>query len=331
MGSLLHPTNYTQWHIPLCWAAIDSQCAFANLGDALSPIIISTLSDLPSIHQNFHSRTTRLAGVGTIAHHLKYGTVHLWGTGVSNAKGFSGQLQREYGRRPDTQFYVHALRGPLGAEILRKQGITVPAVYGDPVWLLPSIIPPAHEKKYELGVIVHISELAERTDNSGAKDAFLRYQIPEELKGDIKIITTLVKPTFDQIESKVKAITACKRIVSTSLHGLVIAETYRIPCLYFRTRGRGVFLSQLDDDSEKLDFRIRDFYSGLGLSQLLIYRQPRKHFTDWNAVIHAIDQHWQPIEWSPEAFLDAFPLPLAFNPLRELAQLDYALLGQIKF
>lgn len=315
--------------VPLAWVATSRHQPFVNLGDALSPIMASALSGLPVTHQDFKSWKTRLACAGTIAHGFIGGTVHLWGTGIDHQKHPTNPKLKCYKKPPGTRFYIHALRGPFSAQTFRQQGIDTPDIYGDPIWFLPSIIDPV-EKQYELGVIVHLSELEGLSDISPVKQALLRYKIPESLASQIKIITTMTQPTFAALEAKTKEITACKRIVSTSLHGLVIAEAYGIPCVYFRTLGKGVTFPNLDDDSERLDWRMRDFYKGVGLKNLFVYGQRRPKETDWESVIQAVDQYWQPLCWSPDAFLESFPLPLAFNPLREKYKGDRSLLSQIK-
>jgi pyruvyltransferase len=320
--------------IPLVWASTTARSPFVNLGDALSPVIVSALSGLPVVHQHFDADANRFASVGTIGHGLKNGVVHLWGTGVDRKKNPIDSTLNYYKRPLDTLFRVHALRGPFSADTFQRQGITVPDIYGDPVWFLPSIMPPAPEKQYELGVIVHLSELAEYTDTASVKSHFLRYHIPESLTNQIRIITTVTQPSYEALEAKVQEITACKRIASTSLHGLVIAEAYRIPCLYFRTKGRGTTFMRLEEGDDFLDLRVRDFYSGMGLKRLFVYGQARRRETPWEKVINTIDQYWNPIDWSGDRFLDAFPLPLAYNPLGDRSaeqSVDRSLLQAIQF
>jgi len=312
--SLLVRDRHTLF-VPLTWVASTPDHPFANLGDALSPIIVSALSGLPIVHRAFDSPDKKLACVGTIGHALKNGEVYLWGTGVDKEKHPIDRNLTYYQRPPDTQFQVHALRGPLSAQTFRQQGIEVPAVYGDPVWFLPSLIQPALEKRYELGVIVHLSELEFLSKTAKVREDLIRYRVPESIASEVRIINTLTEPTFEALEARVKEITACKRIVSTSLHGLVIAEAYQIPCAYFQVLGMGGAFVQLQDRQAKIDHRFRDFYSGLGLEQLFVYGQELEQETSWEHVIDALDQYWSPLEWSAEAFLDSFPLPLAFNPL----------------
>jgi hypothetical protein len=316
--------------VPLSWAATSGKHPYANLGDALSPILVSALSGLPVVHRDFESWQRRLASVGTIAHGFKHGAVHFWGTGIDHKKNPVDANLPYYQKPANTNFHVHAVRGLFTAEVLKQQGIAVPPVYGDPVWFLPSIIQPASKKRYELGVVVHLTELAERSTQASVNPNLLRYQIPPSLQNSIRIITTLTEPSFAALEARVQEITNCKRIVSTSLHGLVISEAYGIPCVALRNLGRGAAFAQLADERERVDWRIRDFYSGIEIENLFVYGQRRFELTDWEALIAAIDRYWKPLNWSPERFLDAFPLPLAFNPLQEKQFNNRALFEKIK-
>lgn len=315
--------------IPLSWAATSGKHPHANLGDALSPVLVSALSGLPVVHRDFESQQRRLACVGTIAHGFKHGAVHFWGTGIDYQKNPVNADLCYYQKPANTNFHVHAVRGLFTAEVLKSQGIKVPPVYGDPVWFLPSIIPPAPEKRYELGVIVHLTELSEQSSRAVVNPNLLRYHIPPALQNSIRIITTLTEPSFAALEKRVHEITACKRIVSTSLHGLVISETYQIPCVSLRVVRQGAALARLQEEQERIDQRIRDFYSGVGVKNLFVYGQSRRKLTDWEHLINAIDRYWTPLVWSPERFLDAFPLPLAFNPLAGMLE-NRALLKHIR-
>jgi pyruvyltransferase len=315
--------------VPLVWAATTPKAPLANLGDALSPIVVSALSGLPIVHKNFNAAAERLVSVGTIAHELKNGVVHLWGTGIDPDRSPTRDQSQGYQCPPRTQFKVHALRGKLTARTFRQQGVEVPERYGDPIWFLPSLIPPAPEKRYELGIIVHVSELAAIQDVPQIRDQVIRYKIAADLTTQIRIFTTLTAPAFSALEARTQEITACKRIVSTSLHGLVIAETYGIPCVYFRPRGKGSLFLSLDDDASSINHRIRDFYSGTGMERLWVYGQRRDREADWEKVMNAIDTRWTPLDWNPELFLESFPLPLAFNPIKEQGG-DRELLTKIK-
>ncbi|MFQ3627204.1 MAG: polysaccharide pyruvyl transferase family protein [Cyanobacteriota bacterium] len=316
--------------VPLCWAATTLRQPYANLGDALSPVIVSALSGLPIVHQRFDSSSERLASVGTIGHGLKNGSVHLWGTGIDGKRHPYHRHLTYYERPENTEFTIHALRGPFSAKVFEKQGIPVSDVYGDPVMLLPKIMSPATEKTHELGIVVHISELRELKDGAAVRHDLGRYYIPEDLRNSVKIITTLTDANLAALEDRVREMTACKRILSTSLHGLVIAETYGIPCAYFRPFGRGPLQVDLMDEQIFLDHRVRDYYAGMGLKTLGIFCRERKRPTNWERAIAAIDRIWQPVEWSPQRLLETFPLPLAVNPMEVDKFGDRALLERIR-
>ncbi len=222
-------------------------------------------------HAAFDQKAERLAAVGTIGHAQKNGHVHFWGTGLDATRNPVDPSINHYVLPPDTRFTVHATRGPRTEAVLRKAGLAnTTGVYGDPVWLLPQLWPMDHvEKTTDIGVIVHLTELEEQTPESGTQAVLKRYRIPDQLKGNIRIINTLTAPTVDGLKAKIEEIAACRIILSTSLHGLVIAETYGIPCAWFATYGDGSGVRlDLRDEHAKIDHRMRDFYLGAGAASL---------------------------------------------------------------
>ncbi|MBD1910186.1 MULTISPECIES: polysaccharide pyruvyl transferase family protein [unclassified Leptolyngbya] len=316
--------------VPLTWAATTPNNPDANLGDALSPIIVSALSGLPIAYHRFESQTERLACVGTIGHKFVGGTVHYWGTGFNPARG-PKDAPGLYTIPPDTTVKVHALRGPASARVFQKFGIEIPAVYGDPVWFLPSLFPGASQKRYDLGVVVHISELQESRAHAPVRPNLKRYWISPTMEPQVRFFNTFVTPnSIEAIANLIDEITACKCIVSTSLHGLVIAEAYGIPCAYLHYRGKGGDVMSMMFPQTKIDYRIRDFYWGIGATQRFVYRQDRHQRTNWERVIEVVTKNWEPIEWSPDAFLEAFPLPLAFNPLSGEPFQGHSILSKIR-
>ena len=152
--------------VPLAWVATTEAFPDANLGDALSPIIVSVMSGLPVQHRHFDDHGERLVAVGTIGHAQRNGVVHYWGTGFDDRAAPSGR----YVRPPSTDICLHALRGPFSAQILTREGERPPEIYGDPVWFLPKLIPrKTAEPTYELGVVVHITELAKKNASATIK------------------------------------------------------------------------------------------------------------------------------------------------------------------
>lgn len=296
--------------IPLAWAGATMEMSYLNWGDAMSPVMVALMSGLPIRRVPTRSKSTRMGAVGTVGHGFDLGKIFFWGTGSSEWKNPSAPVEERvpFQPTPGTEIFVHATRGPESSRIL---GGAPGIAFGDPVWLLPRFYRPAVEKKYELGIILHLSELDGRALDAGPTEAILRAQIPPEWRDKICTINTLTTIDTKGLQDKTDEILACKRIVSTSLHGMVVAESYDIPCLYFATRGsepnaRGLRIESLDHDF--LDLRIRDLYKGIGRQELAMYVQPRNQATDFAALFDAIDANWQPCGIDEERLIEAFPL-----------------------
>ena len=298
----------------LCWAAstVDTS-GYANLGDSLSAVMVAGLSGRPIRHVSFDAPVTKLVAVGSIGHAIRRGTAVVWGAGVSIRGGL---LARNV---PQTRYDVRAIRGPISAQHFRDFGISVPDVFGDPVWLLPSIVDEPVEKKYELGVIPHIQDVAYHHPDAPPRPDSLRYVVDEADAGSVIVFNTWHEPTWEGLLAKIRLLRSCKRIASQSFHGVVIAEAYRIPVLNFRYligARNGPVRIRLDEDCST-DPRVWEFYKGGARPYFHMYSQRREERTDWDAVIRAIDELWEPFEYDPTPLVEAFPLPLAFDPLRE--------------
>ncbi|MEM7527886.1 MAG: polysaccharide pyruvyl transferase family protein [Pseudomonadota bacterium] len=300
--------------IPLCWAAGSRTDGFANLGDALSAVVVAGISGLPVRHLAAQGRRERLAAVGTIGHSLAGGHVHLWGTGLDQSLSPTGK-EGGWSAPPDTRFSVHATRGPETAEALRREGIAAPEIFGDPVYLLPKLFPmdPA-DRQFDLGIVLHLSELDERTPAGGPEPAFRRYSVPPSLAKSVRVINMYADASMPAFRSKIAEIASCRRILSTSLHGLVIADAYGIPSAWFSFFGRGLRRIDLLDGESKIDHRMRDLYGGLGFYEVPVYATPRHEPTDFDDAIRALDEEVRPSGFDAKPLLTAFPGPIAVDP-----------------
>jgi hypothetical protein len=303
--------------IPLCWAAAGRDQDYLNLGDALSPVMVAAVAGKPVRHAAARSAAPRMSAVGTIGHGLQNGQIWVWGTGSS---AWRNPLAKDGGREayvtpPDTKLHVSATRGPISWRLLAGEEPAAHAVFGDPVWLLPRYFQPPPGKTAELGAILHLAELADRATDVHPKPELKRYVVPPALDGKVRLLNTVTDISAAALRRRLEDILACKRIVSTSLHGLVFAESYGIPCLYFTALpGRaGLRHIRLGPD-DKLNLRMSDLYAGLGEKVIPVYNQPKGEATDWADVIAAIDRSWRPKQLDEARLLDAFPLPRAALP-----------------
>jgi pyruvyltransferase len=169
-----------------------------NFGDLLSPWLVEKMTKMPVAFNDGSSKC--YIAIGSV---LKRVTRHsiVWGSGC-----FGTEAKRQVSRDAD----YRAVRGPLTRAKLVNVGIRCPEVYGDPALLVPFFYWPTVEITAEVGVILRWSERKWSTipEGNGVKKIYLK---------------------SDNIESVLQDILRCRRVVSSSLHGLIIADAYGIP------------------------------------------------------------------------------------------------------
>jgi pyruvyltransferase len=171
-----------------------------NFGDALAPVIVAWMSHGNPIRVPYGYKR-KLLSVGSVLHRMQTGD-WVWGTGA---------ISDEPMERPDG-VEVFAVRGPLTRAVLHGDA---PEVYGDPVLLLPQFHP-AMAVRHEVGIVPHLVDL-----EAGLPDASVN-------------MIDVRRPWRDVVD----AITACHVILSSSLHGLVVADAYGIPAVWVSITGR---------------------------------------------------------------------------------------------
>lgn len=196
-----------------------------NFGDYLSIVIVDqclrrfgyTLAD--EVPYN-----ARLFAIGSILHYARNDDV-IWGSGLNGRPG-----QDDLNRRVQ-RLDVRAVRGPRTQEILRRRGLSVPDVFGDPALLLPQLFPGRFQRRqnrpwifvpnlHDLGLLDHAAE-------------------------------NVVSP-LGSWNGRVEAILEAELVLASSLHGIIVAEAYGIPARYVR-------LSNAESE-----FKYRDYYEGTG-------------------------------------------------------------------
>ncbi|VVD31147.1 polysaccharide pyruvyl transferase family protein [Paraburkholderia dioscoreae] len=315
--------------VPMFWVTGHSETSFGNFGDALSPVVVEALSGLSSHHQSPNESLVRLVTAGTVLNWQESGYIHVWGTGLDPAYDHSHQLtQHGYKKPRHLNMRVHAVRGALTRKTLLDVGIDCPAVFGDPGWLLPKIVPPSDEKTYELGIIPHISDFESQTPTSSILERLKRYDIGNE--SGIKIISTRHAPTWEGFVDKIREITSCQRIISTSFHGLIVPQAYGIPAILFSKKKNDCLGSgDLLDEYSHIDHRVRDFMLGAGYTSLPMYSRCDSEMTDWDDVIKSIDKAAEPVIIDATPFIESFPLHLL--PPEKRWRITGERAGQIRF
>ena len=184
-----------------------------NYGDLLGKYLVEKISQKEavwskpskfSIHDFF---SPIYVTIGSILTHVNKKCI-VWGSGI---------VSKEY---PIKKGEFLAVRGPQTRNHLIKQGYEVPEVFGDPALLLPKYYDPKIEKEYASGIIPHYS------DYNKVKDFY---------KDDNSIL--LIDLMTNDVDKTTDEILKCRKIVSSSLHGIIVAHAYGIPAVWQKFSG----------------------------------------------------------------------------------------------
>ncbi|MBP3035909.1 polysaccharide pyruvyl transferase family protein [Arthrobacter sp. zg-ZUI100] len=251
----------------------------ANFGDAVGPWLVNRITGLTPVNGwKRHLDVPPLAAVGSTAGWLEQHGSQVWGAGLMRrlSPAAAERLARLNGVR------IHAVRGGLTAAQLRSRlGWSVPAVYGDPALLLPRFlpVPDGQPSQGKVSVVPHL-------DHQGLFSA-------AEADG-----VHMVDAGQD-MESVVREIAASRACISSSLHGIIVAQAYGVPWVWVR----------IDDAVIAGDtFKFRDFFTTVqasAVSALNITAAGARHL---DPVDLARKASLPRLQVSLDALLDAFPL-----------------------
>lgn len=195
-----------------------------NFGDLLTPALLRHYGITPIY---FQPHRAQVIAIGSLIEHIKndYNGIIL-GTGAIE----------ETTRIRFPKAKVLGVRGKLTQNLLN---IKNEIILGDPGLLVSKLINIRSSKKYKLGIIPHYF------DWGNPKIMQLYNNYPKE----ITIINVQNEPI-----SVIKNIDECENILSSSLHGLISADSLGVP-------NRWIHLSPLLGG----DFKFRDYYTVFGI------------------------------------------------------------------
>ncbi|MBW6393405.1 polysaccharide pyruvyl transferase family protein [Billgrantia antri] len=198
-----------------------------NVGDAITPFLVRRLTGKEAYRVHSNS-VVHLLGVGSIIHQARSRSL-VWGSGLIDPAWLPRRDALEQAR------FV-ALRGRLTQELLAERGADVSAsVLGDPALIVPLLYQPSRSgRKFRIGLVPHYVD----QDNP-----VVRYMA--KLPG-IKLIDVRQQP-----EPFIDELNQCDSIISSSLHGLILSDCYRIPNLWVR----------FSDGITGGQFKFHDYYS----------------------------------------------------------------------
>lgn len=181
-----------------------------NYGDLLGKYLVEKISKKkviwvkPSSFSIFNFFKPIYVTAGSILAHINKNCI-VWGSGIISQN------------HPVNNAKFLAVRGPQTRKYLLKLGYDVPEIYGDPGILLPKFYSPEIKADYKFGIVPHYN------DFNLVKDIF-------SATTDILVIDLMT----NNIESTTDQFLKCERIISSSLHGIIIAHAYKIPAIWQR-------------------------------------------------------------------------------------------------
>lgn len=186
----------------------------------------------------------------------------VWGSGI---------ISKEY-KIKKAEFL--AVRGPQTRKHLRTQGYQVPEVYGDPALLLPRFYSPQKQSKYNLGIIPHYAD----------------YKLVSEMYKNQENVLVIDLMDND-VENVTDQILQCRKIISSSLHGIIVSQAYQIPAVWIK------FSENIFGDGIKY----QDYFESVGIS----------HYAP-KFVSEKLDEH------QIEVLFKTFPSTVSSKKIKEL-------------
>lgn len=171
-----------------------------------------------------------LAGAGSIIEILQQcksnNSISIWGSGFISA----GDDNKVSG------FKFYAVRGK---KTLARVSNNNDTAIGDPGLLMSKAYPIDHQPTYKVGIIPHYVDAGSELVSSLSK--IKNYHIINVLDDPVKVAEEINK---------------CSLILSSSLHGLVVSDSYRIPN----------FRLKISNNLTGGDYKFEDYYSAIEMS-----------------------------------------------------------------
>jgi pyruvyltransferase len=264
-----------------------------NFGDMLSPIIVTVLSGRSVRGKDGYNDPSRERLI-TLGSSLwkAYARDIIWGTGSKHSSLRCPELD------------VRAVRGPLTRRMLLENGVDCPEVYGDPAILMPYLFKPNVKKMGRVGIIQHFNDMTELGKLQESQD--------------IDVINVRDHPL-----RVIEKICGCEVILSSSLHGIILAEAYGVPaCWLYPSPERW------RNNVPQVEFKYIDYY--LSTSREPVAYRYSMVLNLEAAVDCALDKE-KPVFKSKQLLL-AFPfLQHGINDLADLARYEIQDVRLIKY
>mgnify|MGYP004507497087 FL=1 len=278
---------------------------YGNFGDLLSRWIVEKLSGKEVVKYKYELVMPHFCAIGSILSRNEIcSSVVVWGSGfISPQNKWKIRLTaiRQFFRGRYGHAKILAVRGKKTRNILINAGFECPEVYGDPALLMPTLYTPKKgESKYRVGIICH----------------YVHEELPGFLNNKLDGVKKIhIYRSYDKITDFIDEVCSCDVIISSSLHGLIIANAYGIPAVRMIVKGYSVHPNKSKEYRQ--DFKYEDYLSGF--NALAVDKQGTEY--KLNSIILKEDEvlteelvskiytnATRPeFKWSTKLLLDTFP------------------------
>ena len=204
-----------------------------NLGDVCGFLLAERLCERPCYYEPLKTGRPTFVLIGSVLSSKIHKNCTIWGAGfIGPDESLSSGLR------------VVATRGPLSLQRLRQLGYTDSIAIGDPALLLPLVFPKEHiTPEYDLGIVPHYVD----------KTSFAeRFNGPSSTRQASHIV---IEIETDNLERFIDTLLSCRFIVSSSLHGVIIAHAFGIPAVWVR----------FSHDVVGGNFKFHDYFLSVGI------------------------------------------------------------------
>jgi pyruvyltransferase len=232
-----------------------------NFGDLTGPLLVREILKTTGLSQPRIS--ARLVSVGSVLHLTEAKDV-IWGAGIN---GKASPLIAT------TDLDVRAVRGPLTRKALLDLNVSTPEIYADPAalwshfWPAETYANDDSGQRFEVTVVPHFRDLRE----------------PRLIKHRENLVSPIGDP-----HSVISKISRSSFVCSSSLHAIVIAESFGIPARLIRPTTEPML-------------KYEDYYLGTGRSAFQVAETVAEAIAMGGEVAAQVDA---------EALLAAFPYDL---------------------
>lgn len=182
-----------------------------NVGDLVSVYLVERITGQP-VYRVSSNALPHLSALGSTLGSVSRMS-YIWG---------SGSIDGALSKRGVSPAKISALRGKRSKAVVEAAtGGKLNIALGDPAILMPDFYDRPVSAAHEVGIIPHFSEYE-------AVSGFLGAGLPGARLIDVR------QPP----EAFIDALRSCRAVMSSSLHGLILADAYEVPNLWFSASGK---------------------------------------------------------------------------------------------